>query len=73
VSFVGGVRASFHVGDTPMDLQAALAANCIATSTSGQHCESAVAAAAAAAAAATAAVDLIMMSHLQVECVPASM
>jgi phosphoglycolate phosphatase-like HAD superfamily hydrolase len=26
----GGVRASFHVGDTPMDIQAALAADCIA-------------------------------------------
>jgi phosphoglycolate phosphatase-like HAD superfamily hydrolase len=30
ISNAGGVRASFHVGDTPMDVQAALAANCVA-------------------------------------------
>eukprot|EP00878_Enallax_costatus_P017227 GHUV01018087.1.p1 GENE.GHUV01018087.1~~GHUV01018087.1.p1 ORF type:complete len:182 (+),score=75.13 GHUV01018087.1:791-1336(+) len=28
--FAGGVRASFHVGDTPADMQAAIAANSIA-------------------------------------------
>uniref|UniRef100_A0A383W0B9 Haloacid dehalogenase-like hydrolase n=1 Tax=Tetradesmus obliquus TaxID=3088 RepID=A0A383W0B9_TETOB len=28
--YQGGVRAAFHVGDTPMDIQAALAAGCVA-------------------------------------------
>lgn len=26
----GGIKASYHVGDTPMDIQAALAADCVA-------------------------------------------